>query len=187
MTGSSSSATSGAIAPTTPSRIKSGRGVFTASATGKSSYRLDDYQRDGHFFDIDVQGLHYWDAYARACPRVYTISKSGGLRYVDEIIKNANDRSKRTEETLEIPLEWADPAEPVLLITEALRETSYVFGVSVESDSGRVPFEIEADVPRAGSTYVLEQGMSLRLVLSPLPRGIRRLWLTVDGYYVPWR
>ena len=89
--------------------------MFSASATGKAAYQLDD-NKDGEMFnEIEITGLHYWDSYARACPQVSVLGRNGGLLSIGEIIKNANDKSKRTRETLEIPVDLLDLKNPVIL------------------------------------------------------------------------
>ncbi len=115
------------------------------------------------------------------------VGRNGGLLSIGEIIKNANDKSKRTRETLEIPVDLLDPKNPVICIAEALRETSYIFDVEVESDGGKVPFEVVTDAPRSGSAYVLEQGRTLRILLHSIPEGKKSMRLAVEGFYIPWR
>lgn len=131
-----------------------------------------------------LMGQNMVTSYGKACPQIYSMNNKGENVFIDEIIKEAKGYSNKKEEKLRIPINKINIKAPVIILTDKLREKSFIEKIEVFYDDKSVAISLQGDVNYYDKYLVVEQGDIIKIILPQIDESITDVFLSIKGYYI---
>lgn len=147
--------------------------MYKANTEGKKVYSV---KLPSDFEIFRLLGQNHVTSYGLGCPQVY-IKEENNYVFYDYILKNAKGKHNRITESISIPFSTS------ILLTEKLREVSFLHSIKITQNNEELDYYISDDVKFENDKIILGRGDEIEIVID-LPFNTKDdIVLTIDGYY----